>query len=188
MRSIVALLALALLASGCDRQKAPAPQAASGGAPAPAAQPGVGLDRTHKGEPFPDAVIKDPDGEDIDMSEFEGAPVLVNLWATWCGPCVKELPTLDRLAAAHRADGGLKVITVSQDSGPQDSVRAFLDKLKVGEIEAYQDPDMKLSSAFKVQVMPTSILFDRTGHELWRYTGDRDWSDGDSARLLAEAR
>ena len=61
--------------------------------------------------------------------------MLVNLWASWCAPCVKELPTLDKLAAAHRDDGQLGVIAVSQDSGPQESVDAFLAKLKV-EISA----------------------------------------------------
>jgi thiol-disulfide isomerase/thioredoxin len=185
VRLMLILLGLAALLGGCDRQKAPAPQA-SGAAPA-ATQAGIGLDRGHKGEPAPDVVIKDPDGEDLDMSEFRGVPALVNLWATWCGPCVRELPTLDRLAAAHRDDGQLGVITVSQDNGPQSSVRAFLAKLKVTDIAAYQDADMKLTDALHVQVMPTSVLYDATGHEVWRYVGDRDWTDADSAKLLAEA-
>ena len=88
-----------------------------------------GVDRSQKGKPAPDAVFNDPDGGEISLAEFAGSPVLVNLWATWCAPCIKELPTLDRLAADRRLDGRLGVIAVSQDSGPQVSVDAFLDKL-----------------------------------------------------------
>jgi thiol-disulfide isomerase/thioredoxin len=114
--------------------------------------------------------------------------VLVNLWATWCAPCVKELPTLDKLAAAHRDDGQLGVIAVSQDSGPQASVEAFLAKLKVGDLGAYQDPKMGLSGALGPDtVLPTTILFDADGKEVWRYVGDRDWTSPEAAKLLAEA-
>ena len=184
MRPIVLLLGCALLAAGCDRQKADGSQGA--GAAAPADQQ-AGLDRSHKGAPFPDAVILDPDGEELALSEFKGVPVLVNLWATWCAPCVKELPTLDRLAARHRDDGSLGVIAVSQDMGPQSSVEAFLDKLGVADLAAYQDPEMKLTSAFDAQILPTTVLFDSAGREVWRYVGDLDWSGAEATKMLAEA-
>ena len=183
MRPIVLLLGMALLAGGCDRQKAEAPQA-------PNAQPPVGaqagLDRSHRGQAFPDAVIKDPDGEEMALDEFKGVPTLVNLWATWCAPCVKELPTLDALAAKHRDGGQLGVVAISEDMGPHGSVVAFLDKLGVKDLGAYQDPEMKLSDAFGAQILPTTILYDAQGHEVWRYTGDLDWTGPDAAKLLAE--
>ena len=80
---------------------------------------------SHKGKPAPDAAFNDPDGGEISLADFKGKPVLVNLWATWCAPCVKELPTLDRLPGAPR-DGGCSVVAISQDSGPHASVVAFL--------------------------------------------------------------
>ena len=108
------------------------------------AGPVKGVDRSHKGKPAPDVLFNDPDGGEISLADFKGVPVLVNLWATWCAPCVKELPTLDKLAASHRVDGQLGVIAISQDTGPQVSVDAFLDKLKVEDLGAYHDPKMAL--------------------------------------------
>ena len=114
--------------------------------------------------------------------------MLVNLWATWCAPCVKELPTLDKLAASHRDDGKLGVIALSQDSGPQASVEAFLAKLKVEDLGAYHDPKMGFSGALGPDtVLPTTILFDADGKEVWRYVGDLDWTSPEAAKLLVEA-
>ena len=83
-----------------------------------------GVDRSHKAKPAPDAAFKDPDGEDASLADFRGKPLLVNLWATWCAPCVKELPTLDRLSRSN--GGALRVLAISQDMGPHPSVEAFL--------------------------------------------------------------
>ena len=183
MRLILLLLALIAVA-GCDRQKA-ADQQGEPAAEAPGA-PVKGVDRSHKGEAAPDSVFKDPDGGDITLADFHGVPVLVNLWATWCAPCVQELPTLNRLALAHNEEGTLGVIAVSQDMGDQAKVVAFLDKLRADALGAYQDPKMALSSALGANVMPTTILYDSDGREVWRYVGDLDWSSAEAARLLGE--
>ena len=98
MRLILLLLALLALA-GCDRQKPEAPARRGGGS---ARRRVKGVDRSHKGKPAPDAVFHDPDGGDISLADFRGVPVLVNLWATWCAPCVKELPTLEKLERSAR--------------------------------------------------------------------------------------
>ena len=178
------LLSLALIAAGCSKPAQPPGNQAEG-----AAESGLvkGLDRSHKGKPAPDTVFNDPDGGDISLADFKGNPVLVNLWATWCAPCVKELPTLDKLAAAHRDDRQLGIIAVSQDNGPQPSVAAFLDELKVQDLGAYHDPKMGLSGALGAEVLPTTILFDAQGREVWRYVGDLDWTGAEAATLLAEA-
>ncbi len=178
MRLIVLLL-IGLLGAGCDRQKA-APEQAAG-----ASQPAKGVDRSHRGEAAPTVGFRTPDDGDIDFAAFRGRPLLVNLWASWCAPCVKELPTLDRLAARN---GGLEVIAVSQDMAPQGSVTAFLDRLGMEAIGAYHDPEMALSGALGAQILPTTILFDSQGRELWRYVGDLDWTGEEAAKLLAEAR
>lgn len=180
--TVVAIAILALTA--CAKPEQPPANEAETAAEAESVK---GIDRSHKGKPAPDAAFNDPDGGEISLADFRGNPVLVNLWATWCAPCVKELPTLDKLAASHRVDGQLGVIAVSQDSGPQVSVDAFLDKLKVEDLGAYHDPKMALSGALGVQVMPTTILFDAQGREVWRYVGDLDWTSDEAARLLAEA-
>jgi hypothetical protein len=76
---------------------------------------------------------------------------------------------------------------VSQDTGPQGSVEAFLKKLKVDGLGAYHDPKMALSGALNAQVLPTTVLYDAQGREVWRYVGDLDWTSGEASKLLAEA-
>lgn len=183
MRLIVTLLLCFTLpmVAGCDRQKADAPQA-----PAGDAQDAKRVDRSHKGEAAPTVKFANPDGKAFDLGKFRGNPVLVNLWASWCAPCIKELPTLQRLEQAQAEEGKLGVIAVSQDMGPQGSVEAFLAERDIGRFAAFHDPDMKLTSALGIQVMPTTILYDAEGKEVWRYVGDLDWTSPEAATLLAE--
>jgi thiol-disulfide isomerase/thioredoxin len=183
MRAILVLILL-LLFAGCSKpQQEPANEPAA----AEQAGPAKGLDRSHKGKPAPNIEFKDPDGGEISLADFKGTPVLMNLWATWCAPCVKELPTLDRLARSFRKDGTLGVIAVSQDMGPHASVEAFLDTKGIEDLGAYQDSKMGLSGALGAQVLPTSILFDAEGREVWRYVGDLDWTSPEAVKLLSEA-
>ena len=178
---LIFILLVAILAAGCDRQKADAPQA-----PAAEAQSAKGVDRSHKGEPAPVAKFKNPDGGDFDLAKFKGGPVLVNLWASWCAPCIKELPTLQQLEQAHADEGTLGIIAVSQDTAPQGSVEAFLGERDIGRFAAYHDEKMDLTSALGVQVLPTTILYDAQGKEVWRYVGDLDWTSDEAMTLLSE--
>lgn len=146
-----------------------------------------GVDRSHKGEVAPTVTFKNPDGGDFTLAKFKGTPVLVNLWASWCAPCVKELPTLQKLEESHNLDGAIGVIAVSQDMAPQGSVDAFLKDKGIGRFAAFHDPDMNLTTALDVQVMPTTVLYDAEGKEVWRYTGDLDWTGAEAKALLAEA-
>ncbi|MFL6721259.1 MAG: TlpA family protein disulfide reductase [Sphingomonas sp.] len=180
----VALICCAVLAlAACHKSEQPAPNQT---APSAESGPVKGVDRSHHGKPAPDAQFSTPDGTAITLAKFRGVPVLLNFWATWCAPCVKELPTLDKLAASHREDGQLGVLAVSQDSAPKASVEAFLKKLKVGDLGAYRDPKMTLAGGLGAEVLPTSILFDANGKEVWRYVGDLDWTSPEAAKLLAE--
>jgi thiol-disulfide isomerase/thioredoxin len=184
LRSLLIVCVVVVLA-GCQKQE---PQPRNEAVPAAEAGPVKGVDRSHKGKPAPDAEFNDPDGGDISLADFHGVPVLVNLWATWCAPCVKELPTLDRLAQSHDKDGALGVIAVSQDMGPHASVAAFLETHRIVALGAYQDPKSALSGALGPDtVLPTSILYDAQGREVWRYVGDLDWTKAEAAKLLAES-
>jgi thiol-disulfide isomerase/thioredoxin len=184
------VLLLALLVAGCDRQKPEMPQGNEAAAPPAPAEGEIekGVDRRHRGEPAPAATFHDPDGGDVSLADFKGVPTLVNLWATWCAPCVKELPTLDKLAESHAIDGQLGIIAVSQDSIEQAEVKAFLAKLGIKQIGAYQDDKMALAGALGVQVMPTTILVGSDGKEIWRYIGDLDWTSPEAGTLLSEAK
>ena len=184
MRSIVLVLALLGMAA-CDRQK---PDGQQGEGIAEEAAQRQGIDRSRRGTPAPEAAFKDPDDGDISLADFRGVPTLVNLWASWCAPCVKELPTLQKLEEAQAKDGQLGVIAVSQDMAPRASVDAFLEARKIARFAAFHDPQMGLSSALDAQVLPTTILFDAEGREVWRFVGDLDWTSDEAARLIAEAR
>ena len=179
---LIVLLLMGLSLAACDRQKAAERQAAG---PTAEQGPRKGLDRSHAGEPIPDVVIKDGQGEQMALGELKGAPLLVNLWASWCVPCVKELPTLDALAG--RA-GAPKVVALSQDIGPLGSVTAFLAAHGIRRLKTYQDADMTMSDKAKAPVLPTTILYDSQGIEIWRFVGDRDWTSAEAAEDLAAAR
>lgn len=176
------MIAIALLAlAACHRagqQRAANETAAEAGTSAI-----KGVHRNNKGKAAPDTRFNDPDGGQTSLAQFSGKPVLVNLWATWCAPCVKELPTLDRLS---KSPGAPQILAISQDMGPHASVVAFLQSKRIANLKSYQDPRMGLSGALGAEVLPTSILYDSRGHEVWRYVGDLDWTSAEAARLLAE--
>jgi thiol-disulfide isomerase/thioredoxin len=162
----------------------PPQQPANEAAPATQAGPVKGVDRSHRGQPVLAATFSDAVGGKTSLARFSGKPVLLNLWATWCAPCVKELPTLDRLADAQN---GVTVLAVSQDSGPHASVEAFLASHKIVHLTAYQDPTSSLAGALSPDtVLPTTILYDAQGREVWQYVGDLDWTSPQAATLIAE--
>ena len=180
MRLLLISCALLALAS-CH--KASEPTANQGSAVTPEA-PGKGADRSHKGQAAPTTAFNDPDGRATSLKAFAGKPTLVNLWASWCAPCVKELTTIDRLAQSK--DGKLNVVAISQVMAPHASVVAFLKAHKIATLKSYHDPKMALSGALNAEVLPTSILYDADGKEVWRYVGDQDWKSAGAAKLLAE--
>ena len=181
-------LFLALLAvASCGR--APEPDQAAAGQPpwaGPKEEAPTGrLDRSHAGTAAPVTSFEDPDGEPASLADFRGRPLLVNLWATWCGPCIAEMPTLDALAG--REGKWLHVLTVSQDLDGRDKVEAFFQKRGYRHLETWLDPQMALMQALKVDTLPTTILYDSEGIEVWRMTGMADWESERAARLLTEA-
>ncbi|WP_265528401.1 TlpA family protein disulfide reductase [Sphingomicrobium marinum] len=173
MKKLLILAALVLSACGTD----PATETTT------KATEQTALLRDYAGTDMPDIAVTDPDGEQTTLGEIAGGePILVNLWASWCAPCVKELPTL--LALSERGD--VRVLALSQDIGPQPSVRAFLEGHGVGSLGAWQDADMAMTDALPVTIMPTTVLYDAQGKEVWRYVGDLDWSGDEAAALIAE--
>jgi len=186
LRPTIALLLLAAsLIGGCDRQsgqpqQANATNAATEAAPATSDK----LDRSHKGEAAPDFAFTDPKGKKVTLADFRGKPVLLNLWATWCAPCVKEMPTLDALAV--REGDKLQVLTISQDFEAE-KVAPFFEKAKFQKLQAWHDPETAFSLQMGVN-LPATILYDSQGREVWRMAGENDWVGDAAAKLIAEAR
>ena len=182
-------LILGLTLAGCDRQKAQAPQAEAPGAEPSAnaspSYPSGRLDRSHAGTAAPTVAFEDPYGRPARIADFRGRPVLVNLWATWCAPCVVEMPSLDALA--RREGDSLAVLALSQDFDGRQKVTDFFRRHEFTELEPYLDGGMRFMSALGIDTLPTTILYDSEGREVWRMTGLADWEGERAARLLLEA-
>jgi thiol-disulfide isomerase/thioredoxin len=116
-----------------------------------------------------------PDNQARTLDDYRGRGVVLNLWATWCGPCVAELPTLDALAAAVAADD-IVVLPLSSDAGGAASVRAFYDGHDIEHLPVLLDPGGAITSAWQVPGIPVTVIFDRTGHPRARLIGGADWS------------
>jgi len=171
-----------LALGGCHKQAAPEPQPTEAQVPAPAAAP-AGPDTSQAGKPIPTAEIKNGDGQAAKLSDLKGRPLLVNLWATWCVPCIKELPTLDALAA--RDAGKLQVVLVNQDlEGPR-VVAPFLQKHPLKNSKPWLDTANALMIPLKVASLPTTILYDANGKEVLRVDRDLDWTGPEAKALLA---
>lgn len=192
MRSLIACLPLvvALGIAGCDKPKAANEQASAGNNAAtpafPTAPAADGVDRSHKGEAMPAMPFAQPGGAPATLTSFRGHPVLVNLWATWCAPCVKELPALDALAAS--STGKMAVVAVSQDMNGDADVQPFWKSHGIKALTAYTDKANKLMTAMGAAELPVTVLYDSKGKEVWRVAGGKDWTGPEMAKLLAEAK
>jgi thiol-disulfide isomerase/thioredoxin len=197
---MILLLPAALAA--CDRQSQPPEQdnaqvdaGISGEVPATSGEAKGGskdsafhykLDRGKAGAPAPDFTFLDPDGGESRLQDFAGRPLLVNLWATWCAPCVAEMPTLDRIAATHGAKG-LAVLTISQDNQGMKAVKPFFEKHKLPNLKGYADPENRLGFHYATGQLPTTIVYDAQGKEMVRVVGAMDWESAEGRALIDAA-
>lgn len=184
------LLPVMLLLGACDRQSADNAQASANTATETAATPPgfeankLGqVSRENAGDVAPDTPFTAPDGSETSLAAFRGRPVLVNLWATWCAPCVAEMPTLDALA--EREGERLQVLVISQDMDGAEKVTPFFEKAAFKRLQPYLEPGMALSVGYGAN-LPTTILYDAQGREVWRVLGDTDWTGKPAADLIAE--
>lgn len=134
---------------------------------------------------MPAAGLTDPSGRVLNMGALQGRAVLVNLWATWCAPCIKEMPLLEELAADYGDD--LHVLTVSQDLQGADKVEPFFAARNFEYLEPWLDPANALMDELNAGTLPTTVLYDAMGQEVWRVTGDYDWSSAQARGAIDEA-
>jgi thiol-disulfide isomerase/thioredoxin len=139
---------------------------------------------------LPDLAFRDADGRERTLKDWRGRTVLLNLWATWCVPCRKEMPALDAL---ERALGGPKfqVVAVNIDTRDADKPRAFLNSIDVKHLAYYSDQSAKvfqeLKSAGKAFGMPATLIVDRDGCELGAMAGPAEWASADGMKLVSAA-
>ena len=129
-------------------------------------------------EPFYDAA-----GNEISLQGFGDKVVLLNLWATWCAPCIKELPSLDRLQAQLGGDR-FQVVAVSVDRRGVEAVRPFFEKLGIGHLAIYVEPKDRLAQAIGLQVLPSTILIGPHGLMAGKLIGAAEWDAPEALALV----
>jgi thiol-disulfide isomerase/thioredoxin len=130
-------------------------------------------------KPAPALAFEDAAGNPLTLEDFRGKVVVLNLWATWCGPCRKEMPSLDRLQAEYGPEG-IYVLPLSLDRGGLDQIRAFYDEVGIRNLKIYRDPSGGASRTLSAFGLPTTVVLDRDGREVGRVLGPAEW-DGDEA-------
>ena len=143
------------------------------------------IDRSKAGSELPDFIFADAQGANVTLENFKGKPILVNLWATWCGPCVAEMPQLDRIAGDYAKDE-LQVLTISQDSMGADKVLPFFEAKDFKHIQPWLDPENQFGFHYGGGVLPASILYTADGKEVARISGALDWESDEAKALLEE--
>lgn len=141
----------------------------------------------HLGSGAP-AISFELDGERLKLADFRGRAVLVNIWATWCAPCLEELPSLDALQG-RLGDEDFEVVAIAADPRGPAAARAFFDRLDIVNLKLYADPTLAFASAVGgADVMPISILYDTSGREVGRLVGGADWASPEAVRLVRSAK
>ena len=125
----------------------------------------------------------DDDSKAASLTDLRGKVVLLNIWATWCGPCRVEMPTLDRLQAML---GGpdFEVVALSIDQGGVPVVKDFYEELGLKALRIFVDPSMTAPVALNALGVPTTLLINREGREVGRYTGPAEWDSPQVEALI----
>ena len=147
--TVVVLAAVFLLLTGCGEA------------------PGSGGDDAERAPEYATATL---DGDSVSLAELEGEAVLLNVWATWCAPCRREIPELQALHEAHR-DEGLHVVGVTVDSRHVEAdIRSFIDEFGM-TYDIWWDPDQAIVGKLGAVGVPLTVLIDRDGRIVWRHLG-----------------
>jgi thiol-disulfide isomerase/thioredoxin len=126
-------------------------------------------------------------GTELSLADFRGKVTLVNLWATWCAPCIEEMPTLAALQESYSKDR-FTVVAISVDRKDMaDRAQKDLKKLAGDTLAFYNDPSSAIAYEMKARGMPTTVLYARDGREIARYAGAANWSSPEARALIDAA-
>jgi thiol-disulfide isomerase/thioredoxin len=156
---------------------------------------GQGLDGLNRGDmsklevlktpaPPPATTLQGPDGKSLTLADLKGQVLVVNLWASWCAPCAKEMPTLAGLQAAFK-DRPVKVVAISLDRGEEDIAKAKARIAQNAPLGFYHAPyDLAFAMKPAVEALPTTIFYDRDGRERARLTAPADWTKPEAKAVV----
>ena len=138
----------------------------------------------------PDLAFQDASGKPLTLANWRGRTVLLNLWATWCVPCRKEMPALDALQQ-KLGSPDFQVVAINIDTRDPDKPKAFLKELGIDKLAYYADPTAKtfqdLKAIGRAFGMPTTLLVDRQGCEIGTIAGPAEWASDDAVKLIQAA-
>lgn len=126
------------------------------------------------GEEVPTFTLRKDDGQVVSLADFKGKILVLNFWATWCAPCIEEMPSLNRLAERY-AGKGLEIVAISVDEDP-DAYRDFLAKNQI-QFLTLRDPSRRISEHYGTFKLPESYIISREGRLLNKIIGAADWTD-----------
>jgi thiol-disulfide isomerase/thioredoxin len=130
----------------------------------------------------PDIMFLDANGERTTLEAFRGKVLVLNLWATWCVPCIKEMPSLDRLEAARGSDK-FQVVAVSFDRSMSDA-RTWYETNAITSLGLYQDSSTAMSHLLGVEGIPVTVIYDPQGRELARLENGAEWDTPEALALI----
>ncbi len=125
----------------------------------------------------------DAKGQEKTLKDWQGKVVLLNLWATWCAPCRKEMPDLDKLQAEMGSDG-FEVVALGVDRGGVKAAEKFLEQVGTKKLALYVDPTAKLANDLRVIGLPATLLIDGQGREIGRLLGPANWASDEAKALI----
>lgn len=128
---------------------------------------------------------KNLDGSEFDLKSKKGTVMLLNLWATWCGPCRYEIPELEKLHTKY-ASQGFAVVGISLDESGAEAVNAYLKERPI-HYPIVLDPDGRMANILNVSVLPTSALVDRDGNMVWKSVGIVSLGDPEMTKAIEQA-
>ena len=137
-------------------------------------------------EPLPKVVFVDAAGKERTLDDWKGKVVLLNLWATWCIPCRKEMPGLDRLQGEFGSEK-FEVVAVSVDRTGTAGAKKFLDQIKVEKLAVLADPTARMGTTLRAIGMPATLLIDGEGREIGRLVGPAEWDTPEAKALIQAA-
>ncbi len=134
-------------------------------------------------KPAPAISFLDGQGNALSLEDFRGKVVVLNLWATWCGPCRREMPSLDHLQATL-GEEGLAVVPLSLDRGEVGQIEDFYHDVGLPTLGIYHDPEAAAGRLFGAYGLPTTIVIDREGQEIGRLLGPAEWDSEEAVTLI----
>lgn len=186
LRFVVAIMLMAAIGASMVLLAVSQAGVMSAGAPAGARGAALGLmpPAEDAGEVSGPAFLRE-DGGSVTLQAFRGKIILLNFWATWCPPCVRELPALDRVQA-HLGGEHFQVVPVSTDLLGASALRQFYDRHKVRTLPIYQDPRGRLAQALGIEGLPTTMLIDKDGTVIGHHVGFKHWDAPEFLGMLEE--